>query len=51
MTNSLKQFAALISNFIDQSLMPIIQSKMSENCRIVEQWIELRTLINDADTI
>ena len=51
MNNTIKQFATLISNFVEKIFVPALESKTKENLRVIEQWEGLKALINDQDQI
>lgn len=48
MNNTVKQFAVLISNFIDKTFIPLIEAKTMENLKAIDQWNGLKTLLMES---
>lgn len=51
MSNSIKQFANILITFIDKTLMPLIDSKIGDATKALDQWVQLKNFIYDSDQI
>jgi hypothetical protein len=45
MSNSIKQFANIMISFIDKTFMPLIDSKLTEAAKALDQWVQLKNFI------
>jgi hypothetical protein len=51
MTNELKIFANMIINFIDKTLLPILDNKIPEAIKVLDQWSQLKNFVNETENI
>lgn len=45
MSNSIKQFANLIISFIDKTFLPLLDSKLVETSKAMDQWSQLKNFL------
>lgn len=51
MNNTIKQFALLVSNFVERSLIPLLDTKLSDNLKAIDQWNTLKSMMLDQEPI
>ena len=49
--NTIKQFALLLSNFVDKTFLPLLDSKTFETIKVIDQWNGLKSLLLDQEPI
>lgn len=51
MSNSIKAFAGIITSFIDRTFLPILDTKIPEAIKAMDQWGQFKAFINETETI
>ena len=51
MNNTIKQFALLVSNFVERSLIPLLDTKLADNLKAIDQWNTLKSMMVDQEPI
>jgi hypothetical protein len=47
MSNCIKIFGNIIINFVDQMFLPILNYKLAETIKVIDQWNQLKVFINE----
>lgn len=47
----MKQMVNLLTGFVDKNLVPLIESKIPENMRVIEQWGRLKSFLSEGDNV
>lgn len=45
MNNWVKKYSNLLTNFIDNSFLPLLECKSAESMIIIDQWMKLKNII------
>jgi hypothetical protein len=49
MTSSTKILVNMVINFVDKTLLPILDTKIIETARVIEQWSQLKKFVNESN--
>jgi hypothetical protein len=47
MANLSNKLALIVIDFVDNTLLPILDAKVPEIARVLDQWAELRKIVNE----